>query len=106
VVVRAMLELLGYEVALARDGAQAISLYQEARADGRPFSAVIMDLVIPGGMGGKEAAQRLLRIDPGARLVVASGYSQDPVMSSFAEHGFAAVLAKPFDMDRLGDVLG
>ena len=97
----AMLQVLGYEVESAADGAAAIALYEQARAQGRPFSAVIMDITIPGGMGGKEAIRELLAIDPGVRALVSSGYSNDPVMADFAEHGFCAVIPKPY---RLADL--
>ncbi|HEV8132616.1 MAG TPA: ATP-binding protein [Acidobacteriota bacterium] len=96
---------LGYEVDFASDGASAISLYQEALAVGNPFDAVIMDLTIPGGMGGKEAIRRLREIDPKARAIVSSGYSEDPVMADFREYGFSAVLVKPFRVDDVGRVL-
>ena len=97
----AMLQELGYEVESAADGVAAIALYEQARAQGRPFSAVIMDITIPGGMGGKEAIRELLAIDPGVRALVSSGYSNDPVMADFAEHGFCAVIPKPY---RLADL--
>jgi PAS domain S-box-containing protein len=97
----AMLRELGYEVESAADGAAAIALYVQARAQGRPFSAVIMDITIPGGIGGKEAIRELLAIDPGVRALVSSGYSNDPVMADFAEYGFCAVIPKPY---RLADL--
>ena len=100
-----MLRHLGYQIAFARDGMEALRVYQEARASGQPFDAVIMDLTIPGGMGGKEAVQKLLEADPGARVVVSSGYSTDPVVANFKEHGFCGCLAKPYQMEDLGRVL-
>lgn len=99
------LKRLGYEAELARDGAEAIRRYQEAREGGRPFSAVIMDLTIPGGMGGKETIQRLLDLDPGARAIVSSGYSNDPVMAEFRKYGFCGVVAKPYEIRELARVL-
>ncbi|HEY3128003.1 MAG TPA: ATP-binding protein [Acidobacteriota bacterium] len=96
---------LGYEVDFACDGAAAIALYERALALGHPFDAVIMDLTIPGGMGGKEAIRRLREIDPKARAIVSSGYSEDPVMADFREYGFSAVLVKPFRVDEVGRVL-
>ncbi|MGC8839485.1 MAG: CHASE4 domain-containing protein [Anaerolineae bacterium] len=102
---RAMLESLGYEVALARDGAEALEQYRAARDAGRPFHAVVLDLTVPGGMGGKEAAQELLRLDPEARLIVSSGYSNDPVLSEHTRYGFRGVLPKPFRLDDLARVL-
>ncbi|HEY5996632.1 MAG TPA: response regulator [Candidatus Deferrimicrobiaceae bacterium] len=100
-----MLQELGYRVATCGDGEEAIALYRAKFESGTPFDAVIMDLTIPGGMGGKEAAQRILEIDPEARLVVSSGYSNDPVMAEFRKWGFGATMAKPYDMDEIERVL-
>jgi CheY-like chemotaxis protein len=66
-----------------------------------PVDLVILDLTIPGGMGGKETAQKLLQLDPEARLIVASGYSNDPVMAGDREDGFRAAVAKPFTLKEL-----
>ena len=96
-----MLEHLGYEVTEAGDGQAALALYREALAQGRGFAAVIMDLTVPGGMGGREAAQELHRLDPGARVVVASGYSNDPVLANYEEYGFCAAVVKPFRLEEL-----
>jgi CheY-like chemotaxis protein len=99
----AMVEELGYETELAIDGQTAITSYRRALTGRQPFDAVIMDLTIPGGMGGKEAMKHLREIDPHVVAIVASGYSNDPVMADFRGHGFAAQLSKPFrveDLDR------
>ena len=93
--------ILGHEAVLVADGEQAINKYQELQDSGVPVDLVIMDLTIPGGMGGKDAAQRLLQLDPGAKIIVASGYSNDPIMANYREYGFCAALAKPFDLDEL-----
>ncbi len=100
-----MLTHMGYEVEYASDGIEAIRLYQAARHSKRPFAAVIMDLTIPGGMGGKEAIAQLLKKDPEIRAVVSSGYSDDPIMSHFSEYGFRGVIAKPYKMEELGRTL-
>jgi PAS domain S-box-containing protein len=100
-----VLKRLGYEAELARDGVEAIRRYREAAEAGKPFSAVIMDLTIPGGMGGKEAIKRLLEFDPQARAIVSSGYSNDPVMAEFQKHGFRGVVAKPYQIHELARVL-
>ncbi|NDY42685.1 PAS domain S-box protein [Dissulfurirhabdus thermomarina] len=100
-----MLATLGYEAAAARDGAEAVRLYAEARAAGKPFDAVVLDLTVPGGMGGKEAVQRLREIDPAVRAVASSGYSTDPVMGDHEAHGFAAVIPKPYRTAELAAVL-
>lgn len=100
-----MLTYLGYEVACAKDGSEAISLYTDAVHSGDPFDGVIMDLTIPGGMGGKEAIRHLLEINPHIKAIVSSGYSNDPVMSNHNEYGFSAVVTKPFTMEQLADAL-
>ena len=91
-----ILSLSGYSVALTRDGREALSVYEEARNNSHPFDAVIMDLTIPDGMGGKDAMEQLLKIDPQCRVIVCSGYSNDPVMAHFQKYGFRASLPKPF----------
>ena len=87
------------------DGAAALALYEQARAQGRPFDVVIMDLTIPGGMGGKEAIRRFLASDPAVRALVSSGYSNDPVMANYAAHGFCGVITKPYRLADLGAAL-
>jgi signal transduction histidine kinase/ActR/RegA family two-component response regulator len=96
-----MLSHLGYEVVTAADGHEAINRYVEARAEGRPFGAVIIDLTVPGAMGGKEAIQKLTELDPGIRAIVSSGYSQDPIMSEFRKFGFCGMVAKPYKIEDL-----
>lgn len=100
-----MLERLGYEVDLAVDGNEAIEMYIKAKESGRSFDAVIMDLTIPGGMGGKETITKLIEIDPDVRAIVSSGYSSDSVMANYKNYGFAGVLAKPYRRKDLMDVL-
>ncbi|MGQ9499008.1 MAG: response regulator [Dissulfurimicrobium sp.] len=80
-----VLKSLGYEPYLTRDGKEAIRIYKGARDEKRPFDAVIMDLTIAGGMGDKETIQELLRIDPNAKTIVSSGYSEDPIMTHFRQ---------------------
>jgi PAS domain S-box-containing protein len=100
-----MVRFLGYEVAFARDGGEAIALYQDATEKGEPFDLVIMDLTVPGAMGGKEAIRKLKAIDPRVKAIVSSGYSNDPVVSEFAAYGFCGMVGKPFRMEELGQVL-
>jgi PAS domain S-box-containing protein len=100
-----LLSGMGYEVELAGDGVEALNRYQEARASGAPVDAVIMDLTIPGGMGGEEAIQKLLAIDPEARAIVSSGYSNNPIMADYKKYGFSGVLAKPYKITELSAVL-
>jgi PAS domain S-box-containing protein len=96
---------LGYQVVVAMDGAEAVDIYRRAVTERVPFSAVIMDLMVPGGMGGREAVRRLLEVDPGARVIVSSGYSNDPVMADYARYGFLGVVAKPYIVEELSRVL-
>ncbi|WP_085813335.1 ABC transporter substrate-binding protein [Geoanaerobacter pelophilus] len=102
---RDMLAALGYRVEVCGDGAEAVELYRAGCARGERYSAVIMDLTVPGGMGGKEAAQQILALDPTARLIVSSGYSNDPVMSEYRSCGFCATLVKPYTAREIGRVL-
>ena len=100
-----MLEMLGYEAEFAKDGAEAIEMYRKAKESEKPYDAVILDLTIPGGMGGNEAIKKLLELDPQLKAVVCSGYSDDPVMSNCREYGFKDMMPKPFDFKTLGKVL-
>jgi CheY-like chemotaxis protein len=100
-----MLSRLGYEVDFASDGSQAIEKFVRAKETNQPFSAVILDLTIPGGMGGKEAVKELLKIDPQVKAIVSSGYSNDPIMADFQKYGFVKVIAKPYKISELGKVL-
>lgn len=100
-----LLTLLGYEVHCAADGLQTIEAYCRAKESGRPFDCVLMDLTIPGGMGGKEAIRRLREIDPNIKAIVSSGYSDDPVMADYRKYGFSGVVAKPYNAEELNEVL-
>jgi PAS domain S-box-containing protein len=100
-----MLTRLGYTAEVAKDGAEAIALYQRALARGSPFDAVILDLTVPGGMGGQETIMALLDIDPNVRALVSSGYSHDPILANYQQHGFRAVVAKPYDVAELSQIL-
>jgi len=96
-----MLEVLGHEPVFASEGEEAISTFLRAREEGSPFDIHLLDLTIPGGMGGRETARRLLELDPEARMIVVSGYSNDPVLAQFEAHGFCARLAKPVSIEDL-----
>ena len=100
-----MLATVGYTVGYADDGAEAIDLYIRARESGEPYDLIIMDLTIPGGMGGVEAIQKLLEIAPDAKAIVSSGYANGPIMADFKEYGFKGVIAKPYRADELCKVV-
>jgi len=100
-----MLSRIGYEVMFAREGSEAIAMYKEALHSGKPFDAVILDLTVAGGMGGKEAVKKLLEIDPNVNAIVSSGYSKDTVMSEFKQFGFKGRLEKPYQMEELSETL-
>lgn len=104
-VVSRILTALGYEVQTAAEGTAAVALYSDALAGGKPFDAVILDLTVPGGMGGAEAIGRLRSIDPAVKAIVSSGYSSDPVMSNYGDYGFTSVIAKPYQANDLSRVL-
>jgi len=99
------LGMAGYTVEVSADGAEALKKYQQAVKNGDPFNAVIMDLTIPGGMGGKEAVEKLLKIDPKALAIVSSGYATDPIMSEYSKYGFKAVIVKPYSVKTLQETL-
>ena len=103
-VCREMLHRLGYSTEPARDGREALDIYRSAMNDD-PFSAVIMDLTIRGGMGGLECIKELQVLDPGAQVLVSSGYSNDPIMSDYRKYGFRGVIIKPYDIIELGHAL-
>jgi CheY-like chemotaxis protein len=101
-----MLVSLGFRVHGAADGAAAIGCVEQGLRDGDPFDVAILDLTIPGAMGGREAVKRILAIQPGLRAIVVSGYSSDPVMERFRDHGFAAAMLKPYNLREMGMVIG
>jgi two-component system cell cycle sensor histidine kinase/response regulator CckA len=93
----AILHRIGYDVSTVSDGTEALREYSDARAAGRPYSAVILDLTIPGGMGGSHTMEQLLKIDPAVRAIVSSGYSNDTVLSNYKTHGFRGMVSKPYE---------
>lgn len=96
---------LGYRATTCKSGEEAVNLYKTALESGSPFSAVIMDLIVPGAMGGTEAAGLILDLDPHARLLVSSGYSNNPVIDDFTSYGFCGKITKPYNVDELNKTL-
>jgi signal transduction histidine kinase/CheY-like chemotaxis protein len=101
----ALLTHIGYEAEVAVDGVEAIEMYRKAMESEKPFDMVILDLTNKFGMGGAETIVRLLEIDPDVKAIVATGYSNDPIISKFREHGFRGALSKPFTLDQLRTAL-
>jgi signal transduction histidine kinase/CheY-like chemotaxis protein len=103
--VTAVLGNLGYDVQTAADGAEAVACFEDARAAGRGFAAIVLDLTVSGGMGGQEAAARLKALDPSIKLIVSSGYSDAPVLSDLGKYGFDDVIPKPWTVAQVSEVL-
>ncbi|KYK28539.1 MAG: hypothetical protein AYK19_20790 [Theionarchaea archaeon DG-70-1] len=99
-----VLQYLGYTVVTVRDGSEAVEQYRKV-LDKEPFDVVIIDLTIPGGMGGKKTIEKLLEIDPHVKAVVSSGYSNDPIMANYGEYGFCGVVTKPYTIKELSETL-
>ncbi len=104
-VVGNMLRHHGYKVVLAEHGDKAIEIYNRARESGNPFDIVILDLTVKGGTGGKEVMKRLIKIDPRVKAIVATGYSNNPIMEDYKRYGFRASIAKPFKARDLIDTV-
>jgi len=104
-VVKRMLEHLGYKADLAKDGKEAIKKYIKEMKSNLKFDVVIMDLTVPGKMGGEKAVKELLKIDPNAKVIVSSGYSNDPIMANYKDYGFINYIAKPYKIEELSFIL-
>ncbi len=100
-----ILARLGYESRFARNGSEAVSLYEKALKTDQPFDAVVLDLTVRGGMGGEEAVRHLRKIDPQAKVIVSSGYSDSPVMQDYKQFGFSAAAGKPYSLVELSQAL-
>ncbi|MEJ2543931.1 MAG: ATP-binding protein, partial [Calditrichaceae bacterium] len=100
-----MISFFGFDVVCVKDGNEVIEEYKTARKSNNPYNAVILDLTIPGGMGGELAVKRLLHYDPKVTAIVASGYSTDPIMANYSRYGFKARLTKPYNLQEVGNVL-
>ena len=99
------LEGMGHSAEMAEDGLKAIEIYKKAKSLGRHFDVVLLDLTIREGMGGQEAIQALLKIDPAVKAIAMSGYIESPVILEPGRHGFKAALEKPFDAGKLQEIL-
>ena len=104
-IVSRMLFHLGYEVATCTDGAQAIAAFAKAKSSGAPFDVVLMDLVVPNGVGGQDAVHTIRKIDPAAKVIASSGHLEHPVMMEYKKFGFTVVLEKPYKLERLQQVI-
>ncbi len=104
-IVEAQLKSLGHNVVQATEGRQAVEIYEQLQAEGTPVDMVIVDLTVPAGMGGRETAGQLLELNPEAKIVVASGYSNDPIMANYEDYGFKGAVSKPFGLAELSHVL-
>jgi nitrogen-specific signal transduction histidine kinase len=102
---RANLEMMGHEVTDAQDGQEAIDAYKKALQSGTLFDLVILDLTVQQGLGGQLAMEHLLKIDPGVRAIIASGYVDDPVIGNYANYGFQGALQKPFKAEEMNELV-
>ncbi|MEJ2055021.1 MAG: ATP-binding protein [Calditrichaceae bacterium] len=100
-----MLSFLGFNVVCVKDGSQMLKEYETAHKRNEPYDAVILDLTIPGGMGGEAALKKLRNFDPNVTAIVASGYSSDPIMANYSKYGFKARLIKPYNLQEVGKIL-
>ncbi len=100
-IVKEALSMYGLSVDVASTGQEAIDKYKDAHKRGDPYDLVIMDLTIPGGMGGKETVTEILKIDKDAKCVITSGYGDDPVVANYQQYGFKAAIQKPFQLEKL-----
>ena len=104
-IVQKMLTKIGYAVDTAHEGNEAIEMYRTAADSNKKYDMVLMDLTVPGGMGGREATEKILEIDPAAIIVASSGYANDPIRINYMHYGFKNFLPKPFKIDELMSII-
>jgi len=100
-----MLEALGHSAGLADSGEAVVRMYEEALEAGAPYDLLILDLTVPGGVGGEETLKILMSRYPGVKAFVSSGYSNNPIMANHERFGFVGVIAKPYHLEQLGDTI-
>ena len=103
--IRRMLNRMGYDIETATDGKKAVDVYRHDYEAGNPFDLVILDLTVPGGMGGARTIPELLKINPHVKAVVSSGYSNDPIMANYQDYGFCGIVPKPYTQENMADLL-
>jgi len=101
----AMLARMGFESEFAVNGEEAVKLYKKNLSTGDQFDLIIMDLTIPGGMGGEDTVKEILALNPKVKVLVASGYSYDPIMANYADFGFCGAIVKPYQMQDLNSAI-
>jgi PAS domain S-box-containing protein len=100
-----ILKNFGMQVEAVCNGEETLSSYLKAKEMDEPFDVVILDLTVPGGMGGKECLDKLKKLDPKVKAVVSSGYSNDPIMANYRDLGFAGIIMKPYSVEELSKTL-
>jgi PAS domain S-box-containing protein len=105
IIASALLEHLGYTVDTALEGKEALDLYRKAQESGEKYAVVIMDLTVPGGMGGKDTILELKKLDPDVKTIVSSGYANDPILANYKEYGFDGMVPKPYKVEELSKTL-
>jgi CheY-like chemotaxis protein len=96
---------LGIDVTFTVEGNETVEAYRKRLEEDRPFDAVILDLTIPGGMGGKEASEKILAMDPQAKIIISSGYASDPIMSHYKDYGIKGIAVKPYRFSDFKEIL-
>lgn len=100
-----MISALGYDVELVAEGSEAVNTFKKAKEEGNPYDVIILDLTIPGGMGGEKTIAKLIKLDPRVKGIASSGYSNNPVMVDYKAYGFCAAIAKPYTLTKLSTTL-